>query len=43
MIANDTLWIKFSGFALAKLHKAELITGDKEFEEVKHDVKILWM
>jgi predicted nucleic acid-binding protein len=29
--------------ALAKSHKAELITGDKEFEEVKHDVKIMWL
>ena len=29
--------------ALAKSHKAELITGDKEFEEVKHDIKILWL
>jgi predicted nucleic acid-binding protein len=29
--------------ALAKMNKGELITGDKEFEEVKHDVKIQWL
>ena len=29
--------------ALAKLHKAELVTGDKEFRQVESEVKILWI
>lgn len=29
--------------ALAKEHKAELITGDKEFKQVEGDVKISWV
>ena len=29
--------------ALAKLRKAELVTGDSEFNQVKGDVKILWI
>ena len=29
--------------ALAKMNKGELITGDKEFEEVKNEIKILWV
>ncbi len=29
--------------ALAKLKKAELVTGDKEFKQVEGDVKILWL
>ena len=29
--------------ALAKLRKAELVTGDKEFKQVENDVKILWI
>jgi len=29
--------------ALAKLHKAELVTGDKEFKQVEGHVKILWI
>ena len=29
--------------ALAKTHKAELITGDKEFEEVSHEITIHWL
>jgi len=29
--------------ALAKMHKAELITGDKEFKEVENEVKIIWI
>ena len=29
--------------ALAKLKKADLVTGDKEFEQFENDVKILWM
>jgi predicted nucleic acid-binding protein len=29
--------------ALAKLRKAELVTGDKEFKQVEGDVKILWI
>lgn len=29
--------------ALAKLRKAELLTGDKEFREVKDDIKVLWL
>ena len=28
---------------LAKLRKAELVTGDKEFKQVEGDVKILWI
>ena len=29
--------------ALAKEHKAELVTGDKEFKQVEGEVKIYWM
>lgn len=29
--------------ALAKLHKGELITGDKEFKEVEKEIKIAWI
>jgi predicted nucleic acid-binding protein len=29
--------------ALAGLRKAELVTGDKEFNQVKGEVKILWI
>jgi predicted nucleic acid-binding protein len=29
--------------ALAKLRKAELVTGDKEFKQVEEEVKILWI
>lgn len=29
--------------ALAKIKKAELITGDKEFKEVEGEVKVLWI
>ena len=29
--------------ALAKLHKAELITGDKEFRTVEKEIKISWI
>lgn len=29
--------------ALAKLKKAELVTGDKEFKQVEKEVKILWI
>src|SRR3990172_7247625 len=29
--------------ALAKEHKAELVTGDKEFKQVEGDIKILWV
>ncbi|HYA37926.1 MAG TPA: type II toxin-antitoxin system VapC family toxin [Candidatus Methylomirabilis sp.] len=29
--------------ALAKEHKAELVTGDKEFQQVQNDVKICWL
>lgn len=29
--------------ALAKMNKGELITGDKEFEEVEKEIKILWI
>jgi predicted nucleic acid-binding protein len=29
--------------ALAKLKKAELVTGDKEFKQVERDVKVLWL
>ncbi|MBI4411164.1 MAG: type II toxin-antitoxin system VapC family toxin [Deltaproteobacteria bacterium] len=29
--------------ALAKMKKAELITGDKEFREVEGNIKILWL
>jgi ribonuclease VapC len=29
--------------ALAKQHKAELVTGDKEFRQVENAVKILWL
>ena len=29
--------------ALAKLHKAELVTGNKEFKQVEGEVKIVWI
>lgn len=29
--------------ALAKFHKGEVITGDKEFKTVENEVKILWI
>lgn len=29
--------------ALAKLRRAELVTGDKEFKQVEGEVKILWL
>ena len=29
--------------ALAKLRKAELVTGDKEFKQIEGDVRILWI
>jgi len=29
--------------ALAKTNKAELITGDKEFQEVETEIKIIWI
>jgi ribonuclease VapC len=29
--------------ALAKLHKGEVITGDKEFKVLEDEVKILWI
>lgn len=29
--------------ALAKLHKGEVITGDKEFKTVENEIKIVWL
>ena len=29
--------------ALAKLHKGEIITGDKEFKAVENEIKIAWL
>jgi ribonuclease VapC len=29
--------------ALAKLHKGEIITGDKEFKSVENEIKIAWL
>ncbi|MEK7849835.1 MAG: type II toxin-antitoxin system VapC family toxin [Candidatus Omnitrophota bacterium] len=29
--------------ALAKLRKAEVLTGDKEFKAIEHEVKIAWI
>jgi predicted nucleic acid-binding protein len=29
--------------ALAKVRKAKLVTGDKEFKQVEEDVKLLWI
>ena len=29
--------------ALAKLHKGEVITGDKEFKSVENEIKIVWL
>jgi ribonuclease VapC len=29
--------------ALAMLHRAELVTGDKDFRQVERNVKILWL
>lgn len=29
--------------ALAKIHKGELVTGDKEFKAVENEVKVVWV
>lgn len=29
--------------ALSKLHRGELVTGDREFKEVENDIKISWL
>jgi uncharacterized protein with PIN domain len=29
--------------ALAKLRKAELVTGDEEFGQIEKEIKILWI
>ena len=29
--------------ALAKLHRAELVTGDEEFKQTQQEIKILWI
>jgi predicted nucleic acid-binding protein len=29
--------------ALAKLRKAELVTGDEEFRQIEKEIKILWI
>lgn len=29
--------------AIAKIHKAELVTGDKEFKSVENEIKIAWL
>ena len=29
--------------ALAKLHRAELVTGDEEFKQTQEEIKILWI
>ena len=29
--------------ALAKMHKGELVTGDKEFKEVEKEIRIVWV
>lgn len=29
--------------ALAKDHKADLVTGDKEFQQVQNDIRIIWL
>lgn len=29
--------------ALAKEHKADLITGDNEFKQVEHEIKVVWL
>jgi predicted nucleic acid-binding protein len=29
--------------ALAKKYKAELVTGDKEFKKIEHDIAIVWL
>jgi predicted nucleic acid-binding protein len=29
--------------ALAKMKKAEVVTGDKEFKQVEGEVRILWL
>jgi len=29
--------------ALAREHKAELVTGDKEFQQVQNDIRISWL
>ena len=29
--------------ALAKLHRAELVTGDEEFKQMQEEIKLLWI
>lgn len=29
--------------ALAKIHRSELVTGDKEFRQVENEIKIFWI
>lgn len=29
--------------ALAKVHKGEIVTGDKEFKAVENEVKVVWV
>ena len=29
--------------ALAKLHRAELVTGDEEFKQTQEEIKLLWI
>ena len=29
--------------ALARLHNAELVTGDQDFRQVENEVKVLWL
>jgi len=41
--ANKLSYADAFAAALAKLKKAELVTGDREFETLKNEVKILWM
>ena len=29
--------------ALAKVHKGEVVTGDKEFKAIENDIKVIWI
>lgn len=52
-LAKEAAWLKAIGkkisyadcfaAALARLHKGEVITGDKEFKAVENEVKISWI
>jgi ribonuclease VapC len=41
--ANKLSYADCFAVALAKVHKGEVITGDKEFKAVENEVKVSWV